>query len=224
MRIKGLSIMASICCVVTLTVLSFAATNPDSNNIVLPKPQLDKGKPLMQVLNERKSSREFDTRKLSDQDLSNILWAGFGINRPETGGRTAPSAMNIQDIDLYVSMERGCYRYDAKSNSLVLVLNKDIREFTGKQPFVKDAPVNIVFVADNTRNKKNAQGEINSYATADAAFISENIYLYCASEGLSTVVRASVDKQAFAKALQLKPTQEIVLAQTIGYPKKNAGK
>ena len=197
-----------------------AAGNPDSANIVLPKPQTNIGKPLMQVLNARKSSREYSAQKISDQDLSNMLWAGFGINRPETNGRTAPSAINMQEIDLYVILEQGLYRYDAKSNTLIWVSRKDLRALAGKQAFVKDAPVNIILVADNSRMKKNGQGESKNYASADAAFISENIYLYCASEGLATVVRASVDKPALAAAMQLRQDQEIIFGQTVGYPKK----
>jgi SagB-type dehydrogenase family enzyme len=199
---------------------SIAAGNPDSTNIVLPKPQTDKGKPLMQVLNARKSSRDFSTQKISDQDLSNTLWAGFGINRPETNGRTAPSAMNMQEIDLYVILEQGLYHYDAKSNTLLWVSGKDIRALAGKQAFVKDAPVNIILVADYSRMKKNAHSDPKSYASADAAFISENIYLFCASEGLATVVRASVDKPVLAQAMQLRQDQEIIFGQTVGYPKK----
>lgn len=181
------------CFMCVFSVISIAAGNPDSATIVLPNPQMDKGKPLMQVLKERKSSREFDTRKISDQDLSNVLWAGFGINRPETGGRTAPSAMNTQEIDLYVTLERGCFRYDAKLNSLICVTKKDLRALAGKQPFVKDAPLNVVFVADYSRLKKNRHGDAKTYSIANAAFIGENIYLYCASEGLATVFRANVN-------------------------------
>jgi nitroreductase len=192
----------------------------DTSLILLPKPQLDIGKPLMQVLRDRKSSREFGSKDLSQQDLSNLLWAGFGINRPETGGRTAPSAMNIQDIDLYVSTSLGLFRYMAKENSLRKILAKDIRGLTGTQPFVKDAPVNIVFVADHSRMKKGSQDNASFFAAADAAFISENIYLYCASEGLATVIRASIDKDALAKAMMLGPKQEIILGQTVGFPRQ----
>ena len=220
MKIKHLSQLLSAGILCTFSVITFAAGNPDSTNIALPKPQIDKGKPLMQALKERKSSREFSARKISDQDLSNMLWAGFGINRPETGGRTAPSAMNMQDIDLYVILEQGCYRYDAKANTLIRVTSKDLRPLAGKQAFVKDAPVNIVFVADYSRMKKSSSNDAKSYSIADAAFISENIYLYCASETLATVVRAFIDKPELAKALQLPRDQEIIFGQTVGYPKK----
>lgn len=200
--------------------MSFAAGNIDSTTIVLPQPQIDKGKPLMQALKERKSSRDFGPQKISDQDLANMLWAGFGINRPETDGRTAPSAINMQEIDLYVILEQGLYRYDAKSNVLNCVFNKDIRALAGKQPYVKTAPVNIIFVADYSRNKKSGQVDAKNFAIADAAFINENIYLYCALEGLATVVRASIDKPALAKAMGLRQDQEIIFGQTVGYPKK----
>jgi nitroreductase len=220
MSIACRSKLLSGCFVWAFSVISFAAGNPDSTTIVLPKPQMDKGKPLMQVLKDRKSSRDFSSRKISEQDLSNMLWAGFGINRPEKGGRTAPSAMNNQEIDLYVTSEQGCYRYDAQSNSLFLVLKKDLRALTGKQPFVNDAPLDIIMVADYSRIKKTGPENFKMFANADAAFISENIYLYCASEGLATVVREYLDKPVLAKAMRLRSDQEIIFAQTVGYPKK----
>ncbi|MGB7567373.1 MAG: SagB/ThcOx family dehydrogenase [Chitinivibrionales bacterium] len=220
MKIKHFSKLLAAGFLCVCSAMSLAAGNPDSANIALPKPQMDKGKPLMQVLKERKSTREFSPRKISDQDLSNMLWAGFGINRPETGGRTAPSAMNMQEIDLYVTLEQGCYRYDAKSNALILVVAKDLRPMAGKQAFVKDAPANIIFVADYSRIRKSSSNDSKSYSIADAAFTSENIYLYCASEGLATVVRASIDKPELAKAMKLMQDQEIIFGQTVGYPKK----
>jgi len=209
------------CFICAFSVISFSAENTDNASISLPNPQMDKGKPLMQVLKERKSSRDFSSQKIGDQDLSNLLWAGFGINRPETGGRTAPSAMNTQEIDLYVTLEKGCYRYDAKSNKLIHVVNKDIRALAGKQPFVKDSPLNVIFVADYSRLKKNNQtNDAKTYSIANAAFIGENIYLYCASEGLAVVFRANIDKPILAKAMQLRSDQEVLFAQTVGYPKK----
>jgi len=184
-------------------------------DIKLPAPQLNIGKPLMEVLKLRKTSREYSSQKLSLQELSNLLWAAYGINRPETGGRTAPSAMNKQEIDLYVAMQEGMFLYDAKGNTLKTMVNKDLRALTGTQAFVKDAPLNIVFVADRKRSGSQEQ----SYAFADASFISENIYLYCASEGFATVVRASIDKKALGEAMSLEKTKMIIMAQTVGYPK-----
>jgi SagB-type dehydrogenase family enzyme len=206
------------CCF--MDILFFTAVSAQDSLVTkLLDPQLSRGKPLMQVLNERKSSREFSPQELPPQELSNILWAAFGINRPETGGRTAPSAMNMQEIDVYAVLANGLYRYEAKNHRLSKVHGDDIRALAGKQPFVKEAPLNIVLVADYSRTTKGTQDQKKLYANADAAYISENIYLYCASEGLATVVRASVDKQSLAKAMHLGPDQEIIFAQTVGYPK-----
>ena len=185
---------------------------PKDSVLKLPGPQTDIGKPIMTVLKERHSSRVYDTKPLSMQDLSNLLWAGFGINRPETGGRTAPSAVNRQEIDLYVALAKGIYRYEAKENILRLVVAGDLREMTGTQPFVKGAPCDIIFVVDRSR-----EGNGRSWAEADAAFISENIYLYCASQGLATVIRASVDQQELGQAMKLAPTQEVIFGQSVGY-------
>jgi nitroreductase len=186
--------------------------------VALPQPQTTGGKPLMQALMERKSSREYNPDKLSMQVLSNLLWAGCGFNRPEEGKRTSPTAMNKQEIDVYVIMADGAFLYDAKTNALVPVVSEDIREKTGGQPFVKDAPVNLVFVADISKmGGPDAMKEI--YAAMDAAYVSENVYLFCASEGLATVVRAWFDKAVLEKALNLKSTQKAVLTQTVGWPK-----
>ena len=174
----------------------------------------------MQVLKDRKSSRAFSTNQLSPQTLGNLLWAAFGINRPDTGHRTAPSAVNWQEIDIYVATTNGLYLYEAKGHTLQPVLAKDIRAETGRQPFVKDAPVELIYVADYSRMGKGAEEEKNLYSAMDTGFISENAYLFCASEGLATVVRASVDKTALAKTMNLRPDQKIILAQTVGYPKK----
>jgi SagB-type dehydrogenase family enzyme len=191
----------------------------DLKPVVLSKPDTTGGKPLMEVLKNRKSTRAFGTEKLSQQVISNLLWAAFGVNRPD-GHRTAPSAMNWQEIDIYVVMEEGTYLYDAKNNTLVPVLKKDIRDKTGTQPFVKDAPLNLVYVADESRIKKMGGEDQTIFIGADAGFIAQNVYLFCASEGLVTVVRGSVDKPAFAKALNLRAGQKIILAQTVGYPAK----
>jgi SagB-type dehydrogenase family enzyme len=189
--------------------------------IQLPKPQTDGGRPLMQVLKDRKSSREFSTEKLPLQVLSNMLWAAFGISRPDSGKRTAPSAVNWQEIDVYVTTAEGLYLYDAKAHSLMPVLAQDLRAATGLQPFVKDAPVNLVYVADFSRmgEKTTAEDKV-FYSAADTGFISQNVYLFCASEGLATVVRNLIDKPALAKLMKLRPDQRVILAQTVGYPKK----
>ncbi len=182
--------------------------------------QLYSGRPLMQVLKERKSAREFSARKLPKRVLSNLLWAANGINRSDTGGRTAPSAMNQHGIDLYVATAEGLYLFDAKGHQLQPVLKQDIRELTGQQAYVRDAPVNLIFVADWARMIRTPAEERDLYAAADTGFISQNVYLYCASEGLATVVRGSIDRAALASIMKLRPDQRIILAQSVGYPKK----
>ena len=187
--------------------------------VQLPPSQTDGGRPLMQVLHDRKSTREFGPGTLSPQTLSNLLWAAFGINRPD-GRRTAPSAMNWQEVSIYVATPEGVYIYDAKANALNPMLAGDFRAATGTQSFVKDAAVNLVYVSDLSKTGDTASSEAQMYTAADVGFIAQNVYLYCASEGLATVVRASIDKPALAKTLNLQPHQKIILAQSVGYPKK----
>jgi SagB-type dehydrogenase family enzyme len=174
--------------------------------------------PLMQTLKERKTTRSFSPRKLPEEVLSNLLWAAFGINRPETGRRTAPSARNRQEIDIYVATPEGLFLYDAKTHGLQLILAQDIRAATGKQDFVAGAPVNLIYVADYAKMGGTKQEDKLRYSAADTGFIAQNVYLYCASEGLATVVRGWIDKSALAEAMKLKPDQQIVLSQTVGYP------
>jgi len=188
--------------------------------ILLPNPQVDGGRPLMQVLKDRSSSRSFSSEKLSPQVLSNLLWAAFGINRPDTGKRTAPSAVNWQEIDIYVATADGLYLYEPKSQALKLILSDDIRASTGQQDYVKEAPVNLIYIADFSRMGTAPKEDKELYSAADTGFIAQNVYLYCASERLATVVRGSIDKQTLAKAMNLRPNQKIILAQSVGYHKK----
>ncbi len=184
----------------------------------LPAPQTDGGKPLMQVLKARKTSREFSAAKLAPQVLSNLLWAAYGVNRPD-GKRTAPSAWNSQEIDIYVATADGLYLYEPKPHRLAPVRSEDLRGETGSQGFVKDAPVNLVFVADFARMTSGSAEDRTLYSAADAGSISQNVYLFCASEGLATVVRGTVNRPVLGKVLHLRPEQRIILAQTVGYPK-----
>ena len=188
--------------------------------IKLLKPQTDGGRPLMQVLKDRKSSRAFSTEKLPLQVLSNMLWAAWGVNRAESGKRTAPSARNWQEIDVYVALAEGLYLYDAKAHTLKPVLAEDIRAMTGGQSFVKDAPVNLIYVSDFSKMSNAPADQKDFYSATDTGFISQNVYLYCASEGLATVVRGYVDRPALAKVMRLRPDQKVILAQSVGYPKK----
>ena len=197
---------------------AFAAGN-EIKPIELPAPNMKGGMPLMEALKARSTSREFDTRPLEPQVLSDLLWAAFGVNRPESGKRTAPSARNWQETDIYVAMESGLYVYDALKNVLEPVMAEDLREATGMQPFVKDAPLNLVYVADFTRMGDASDESKMTYSAADVGFISQNVYLFCASEGLATVVRGYFNREKLTEAMKLRPEQYIVLTQTIGYPK-----
>ena len=188
--------------------------------VQLLKPQIESGKLLMQVLKDRKSSREFSSEKLPLQMLSNMLWAAFGINRPDSGKRTAPSARNWQEIDIYVATSEGLYLYDAKAHVLKPVLSEDIRALTGRQSFVKNASVNLIYVADFSKTGTATNEEKEFYSAANAGFISQNVYLFCAFEGLATVVRGHIDRPALAKIMKLRPDQKVILAQSVGYPKK----
>ena len=188
--------------------------------IKLPAPQMEGGRPLMEVLKDRHSSREFSTEELPLQVLSNLLWAGFGINRPDSGKRTAPSAVNWQNIDIYVAMSKGLFLYDAKENILAPVLAEDIRAATGSQSFVKDVPINLIYVADFSKIPRGTDEDKNFYSAAHTGYISQNVYLYCTSEGLATVVRGLVDREALAKVMKLRPEQKVMLAQSVGYTKK----
>jgi len=187
--------------------------------IELPKPRMEGGKPLMQALKERKSSRAFSAEKIPVQVLSDLLWAAFGVNRPD-GHRTAPSASNMQEIDIYVALPEGLYLYDAKAHRLEPVIGEDLRAATGTQPFVGQAALNLVYVADYARMGKRSDEAKVFYSAADTGFIAQNVYLFCASEGLATVVRASIDREKLAARMKLRPDQRIVLAQSVGYPPK----
>jgi len=205
---------------VLLVAFPVSAAAQELKSIELPKPQLDIGRPLMQVLKDRSTSRAFSPEKLPAQVLSNLLWAAFGVNRPDSGKRTAPSAVNWQEIDIYVATADGLYVYDAKAHRLSPVLAEDIRAATGMQPFVKEAPVDLVYVADLAKTGRVSAEDRDLYTAADTGFIAQNVYLFCASEGLATVVRGTVDRTALAKLMKLRPEQKITLAQTVGYPKK----
>ena len=185
--------------------------------IALPPPQLDGGRPLMPVLRDRASSRAFAPDPLPPQTLSNLLWAAWGISRPDSGKRTAPSAMNKQAMDVYVALADGIYLYDAAHQQLRPVAKGDLRAQTGVQPFVATAPVNLIYVSGQQGGSTEDQ---LIYGGAQAGFISENVYLFCASEGLATVVRGSVNREPLAKTLNLAPGQKIILVQTVGYPPK----
>lgn len=188
--------------------------------IPLPAPQRDGGKPLMQALALRKSTRSFQEKKLPPQVLSNLLWAACGVNRADSGKRTAPTAKNWQEIDVYVATADGLYLYNAAAHRLDPVLADDIRASTGGQPFVKTAPVDLVYVADRAKMADAPAESREFYSATDAGFVSQNVYLFCASEGLATVVLGWVDKPKLEKAMKLRPDQRVILSQPVGYAKE----
>jgi hypothetical protein len=183
----------------------------------LPEPDKKGGRPLMAVLADRRTQRSFGERPLPPQVLSNLLWAACGVNRPD-GKRTAPTAVNWQEIDVYVATADGLFLYDAPNHALTQVLAEDIRALTGRQPFCATAPVNLVYVADYARMGRGSVGDKDFYSATDTGFVAQNVYLFCASEGLATVVRGLVDRQALGQKIGLRPDQKIILCQTIGYP------
>jgi SagB-type dehydrogenase family enzyme len=205
-------------CASFLLIVSWALAAQEDKVVMLPKPRTSAGKPLMQVLKQRITSREFSTRELDLQTLSDLLWAGFGISRPD-GKRTAPSARNMQEIDIYLAKADGLFRYNAIQNSLELILARDIREAAGKQDFVKSAPVNLIYVADLSK-MKDMKDQKDFYAAIDTGFIAENVYLFCASADLATVVRGWFDQETLSRAMKLKDDQKIIITQTVGYQKE----
>ncbi len=210
--------MAIIFCFVS------SAMAAEISPIKLLPPDLKGGKSLMQSLQERKTSRSFSTKKLPIQELSNLLWAACGINRLDSGKRTAPSASNKQEIDVYVAMEDGLYLYNAKAHVLEPVLKNDLRKNTTTilQPSrnsVADAPLQLIYVADYSRMAFYTNDEDKKfYSAADTGFIAQNVYLYSASSGLAAVVRGMVGKDDLAKNMKLRADQKIILVQAVGYP------
>ena len=187
--------------------------------ISLPAPDKSGGMPLMEAIARRRSMREFSRKELPLPLLANLLWAANGINRPD-GGRTAPSAMNTQEIDIYVALASGAYLYDTKANELQLVAGNDVRRVTGYQDFVDEAPLDLVYVADHGRMKLVPVSSRESFASAAAGAIAQNVYLFAAGNGLATVIRAWIDREAIANALGLPHDHQVLLSQTVGFQGK----
>lgn len=185
----------------------------------LPAPDKTGGMPLMSALAMRRSSRAFSRQPLTLPLLSSLLWAAWGVNRPD-GGRTAPSALNAQEIDLYVALPSGAYLYEASSHCLQRVAANDLRRVTGYQDFVDEAALDLVYVADHSRMGRVPVAQRTRYASAAAGAISQNVYLFAAAMGLATVIRAWIDRGAIADALGLGDEHEVLLSQTAGYPEE----
>ncbi|WP_263769364.1 nitroreductase family protein [Propionivibrio soli] len=184
----------------------------------LPSPQMFGGKPLMEVLRDRESRREFSAEPLSDQILADLLWAAIGVNRPESGKLTVPNGRSRREIDVYLITAEAVYRYDIDGHVLVTTKRGDLRHLAGKQDFVATAPVNLVFVADLNKMPDLTLEQQLIYSAIDAGFCVQNVYLYCTSIGLATVARGSIDRQALGVALDFDKHHRIVLAQSVGYP------
>ena len=197
-------VLAAIC-------MTFIATL-SAQDISLPEPVKTGGKPLMEALNERKSSRDnFVNDDLDKQTLSELLWAAYGFNRPDK--RTVPSASNAQEFDVYVLLNDGAYRYDAEANKLIFVAKGSFKNLLAnqQQPYVNNVPVHLVFVGNLDKSKAGRDGIL-----LDTGYISQNVYLYCASKGLGTIARASFDRKELPVALKLTDKQQITLVQAVG--------
>lgn len=193
--------------------------------IKLPPPQTDGGKPLMQALKLRQSTRGGfgPDVALSMQTLSNLLWAADGVNRQQGQHRTAPSAADWQNVDIYVTTASGLFLYDAIKHELKVLGKEDVRAVAGQQDFVKTAPLNLIYVADMARaafgGKRMPEVE-QTWSYANVGFIAQNVYLFCASENLACIVRAMIDPAAITQTLKLRPDQKPMLAQTVAHFKK----
>ena len=214
-------IMKKVLTILLIGVLMFSFLSPRKASakevldvIDLPAVEKTGGLPLMQALDQRQTIRSFTKDPLSEQLLSNLLWAAWGYNRPDKQKRTAPSSMNKQELSVYCAMENGLYLYNAEQHRLELIKNEDLRSKTGNQPFVGSAPLNLIYVADT----KKQSSETSSYA--NSGFIAQNVYLFCASEGLGTVIRGWFDNKKLHKAMGLSDQEKIILCQTVGYQKK----
>ncbi len=186
--------------------------------LTLPAPRKEGGVPLLQALAQRQSQREFRSDPLPADILSDLLWAAAGVNRPALGGRTVPSAMNAQEVQLYAAMPQGLFHYEPTTHELQLTVASDVRRVTGHQDFVDNAALDLVYVADHARMSLVPAAQREAYAFAAAGAMAQNVYLYCASAGLATVVRAWFDRSALTQAMGLGTDQQLLLAQTVGYP------
>jgi SagB-type dehydrogenase family enzyme len=194
------------------------------NSIILPKPQTELDFPLMKALEKRRTVRKWSDLPVSEQELSNLLWAACGITKNKTGSakskRTAPSACNSQEIRVYAVMQQGVFLYDEECHTLKLIHSRDIRENIGRQKMMKSAPLGLVFVADLSRMSgplfKSEEAQ-RFCAWVDTGYVSQNVYLYCAASNLGTAVLALIDRDKLHKAMELKEHEKIVLTQVVGH-------
>lgn len=191
---------------------------PADKEIKLVKPDMNKPATVMKALSERKSTREYADRELSNADLSGLLWAANGINRPSEGKRTAPSAMNRQEVDVYVVLPQGVYLYDAKTHKLTLVAEGDHRAaVAGGQDFVNKAPLSLVLVADLSKMGDPKNERVQNMCAVDVGIVSQNISIYCAAAGLATVPRGTMDATKLSQVMKLKESQKALINHPVGY-------
>ncbi len=188
--------------------------------ISLNPPDLTIGSNTMKTFSDRASVREFDSTMLNIQDLSNLLWAANGVNRKESGKRTAPSAQNAQDIDIYVCMKTGIYFYDGQKHLLNLVAEGDYRKFTEwKKEATTLAPVICLMVSDISRFKFGPDSLKTVWGAIDAGIVSQNICIFCAAVGLSTRPRAGMNQEKLREVLKLKDSQLLLMNNPVSYRK-----
>ncbi len=198
------------------------ATGDAAARIDLPPAARCGGMALAAALAARCSAREFRPEPLSLPLLGTLLWSACGVNRAD-GGRTAPSALDAREVDVYVALPGGAYRYDPAAHALLLVTALDVRRVTGYQDFVDDAPLDLVYVADHSRMRLVPAAQRGTYAAVAAGAIAQNVYLCAAAHGLAAVLRAWIDRDAIAGALGLPHDAEVLLSQTVGYPAARSG-
>jgi nitroreductase len=196
--------------------MSTLELNLETDVVPLPAPSFAPGASLELALRQRRSERNFATDSVPLASLSTLMWAAGGINRPENGHRTAPSARNWQEVSVYAVLAEGAYRYEPATHRLLLLSAMDLRGLTGVQDFVASAPLNLVYVADYARMQECEPAELAFFAGADAGSMAQNVSLYCATAGLGCVVRALIKRGELAAALGLASHERIALAQSIG--------
>ncbi len=202
----------------TVAAVPAVAAVQETKAVTLPPPRNDGGEPLLKALKLRRSTREYSDLKLPPHVLSDLLWAAFGINRP-SGDRTAPYWRHVMVIDIYAAMEDGVWLYEPHTHALLPYLPDDIRTATGLQDFVGTAPLNLVYVAHGERMTDISPEERRLYASVDTGFIGQNVYLFCAAEGLASVFRAAIDYAKLTRLMRLPEQQFVTFAQTVGYPR-----
>jgi SagB-type dehydrogenase family enzyme len=218
MIFKIFEFMKKINVLVWLMAMSIATSFAADKVIKLSKPNMNRPTTLMKAFSERKSTREYSSKELNNADLSDLLWAANGINRSD-GKRTAPSAMDRNDVDVYVVLPDGVYLYDAKEHKLDLVSEGDYRAAVAGngQDFVKSAPLSLVLVSELSRlgDTKNSQTQL--MGAVDVGIVSQNIALFCAGANLATVPRASMNRDLLKNALKLKDSQLLLINHPVGY-------